>query len=263
MKVEHATLIEQIKPMLKISALTLMVALCVWALMDWMEQPETMPIKQVRIEADFSHLTRHEISQTLMPYVEAGYFAIDSNAIVQAVMQLAWVKQTQVRRVWPDTIVVTIKEQTPVAVWNKTSLLNDKGDVFSPVIPQSLMQLPHLSGLDSKSRAVLAQSQRIDQSIATLMLSVQQLGLSEHGSWQVVLNNGVRVKAGNKAPEKAMSKSLNTLASIQGGLMDHVNVIDLRYPNGLAVTWKKGYQFGQSNKKGKALALNKNQPTKG
>lgn len=263
MTLDNTALLGQAKSLIKVMVLIWVVALGLWQLLDWMAKPSTMPIKQVRIEADLRYLTREEISQTLLPYVETGYFAVDSKAIVQAVTQLEWVEQVSIRRVWPDTVVVEIIEQIPVAVWNKTALLNTQGDVFKPVVPQSLMQLPNLSGIDRNSKDVLVQSRQINQSIASLDLSVQQLSLSEHGSWQVVLNNGIQVKTGNVLPKKEMSKSLKALASLQGDLVSHVGTIDLRYPNGVAVAWKVGYQLGQPNKTDATLAVNKQQPTKG
>lgn len=263
MTLNRDTVVEQAKYVLEATFLLLIIALGVWGLQDWMANPSTMRIKQVRIEADLRYLTRDEISTAVLPYVETGYFAVDSKAIVQAVRQLEWVSQVSVIRVWPETVVVKVIEQVPAALWNETALLNSEGDIFSPVIPERLMRLPNLSGIDKNSNDVLLQSRGINRSIASLDLSVQHLGLAKHGSWQVVLSNGIQLKTGNVLPKNEISKSLNALASLPGDLLTHVSAIDLRYPNGVAVAWKADYQFGQKNEIDKALAINKQQPVKG
>jgi hypothetical protein len=59
---------------------------------------------------------------------------------------------------------------------------------------------------------------------------------------------------------KKITKSLTLLASIDKGFIEHLDEVDLRYPNGMAVKWVDGYQFNDVKA---AQALKKDQPTKG
>jgi cell division protein FtsQ len=262
MKEQNAELYEHLIPFVKSAVLLLLLALGVWQTMLWMAKPSTMPVKHVRIEAELKNLSKEKISSELLELVQAGYFSIDREAIVKKITDMEWVKGAHVRRVWPDTIVVSLIEQTPVAVWNKTKFLNKTGEIFQPEISTLIESLPLLSGIDSRSKFVLAQNENINDSIEVFGVSVQQLDLFEHGSWKVLLSNGISVKAGNKLPAKEMNKALGVLVSIQAELLNHVRAIDLRYPNGVSVIWKDGYEFGKLSS-GQKLAQNTNQPTKG
>ena len=224
----------------------LLIGFAIWQLQQWMTMPDTLPIKQVRIEGELKNLSHEEVSGALSKLVQTGYFALDSRAIVNKVTDLGWVYEARIRRIWPDTIELSIREQTPVAVWNKEKLLNEKGELFDATLNEALMQLPALSGIDSDSRAVLAEQQRINKSLSRSALTVKQLNLAEHGSWSMQLSNGIKVKAGRLTSKGMIAKSLNVLASLEGNLVERVKTLDLRYPNGVSVVWKEGYEAGSS-----------------
>jgi len=263
MKAANPELFAQIKPLLKTLLLMLVMMLSIWQVLEWMKKPSTMPIKTVRVEGGLKYLSQQELSKALETLVEVGYFTVDNGAIVNKLTDLEWVKRAGIRRVWPDTLVVSVVEQTPVAIWNETQMLNDKGNVFKPSGDIASIDLPYLFGRDTESKIVLSVKENLDTKINDLGLHVQQLTFAEHGSWSVVLNNGLKIKAGNESPEKKVNKSLRVLASLQSELIDNAKVMDLRYPNGVAVTWKEGYVLGQSSDKKQSLAVKKEQPQKG
>ncbi|MFT6624904.1 MAG: cell division protein FtsQ [Cycloclasticus sp.] len=238
-----ATYITSIKALLFL----MLIGLLIWQLQQWLTMPGTMPIKQVRIEGELNNLSHEEVSGVLSELVQTGYFAMDSRAIVNKVTDLGWVYETRIRRIWPDTIELSIKEQTPVAVWNKVKLLNNKGELFSVTLNEALKQLPALSGIDIDSKKVLAEQQTINESLSVMALEVKELNLAEHGSWTMVLSNGIKVKAGRLTSKGRISKSIKVLASLDGNLVERVKALDLRYPNGVSVEWKEGHGSGKPN----------------
>ena len=263
MKKVNNDFIEQMKAAVKSGLFVMVIALSIWQFMGWLQHPATLPIKQVRIEGELRRVTHSKVSAALSELVQTGYFAMDTNAIVEKVTALEWVSKAKIRRVWPDTIVLSLKEQQPVAIWNETALLNKQGEIFEPVFDAKKMQLPQLHGVDSKSLNILEKYKEIECLLAGLALSVVQLEQAEHGSWSVVLSNGVKLNVGHDEPENKIKHSLSALAALDGGLVEHIQTIDLRYPNGMAVTWKDGYEFGQPNTKVKSPSSNKIKPLKG
>lgn len=244
------------------SMLLVLLALATWQLFNWLGKPSTMPIKQVRIEGELQHVSRESISTALSQLVNTGYFSMDAAAIVSKTTSLEWVDEARVRRIWPDTIVVSLKEQRPVAIWNNTKLLNERGEIFSPDFNQVSFDLPYLSGKDVSSNSVLEEQQRIDELIKKVGVSVKALTLAEHGSWLTELTNGIVIKAGNLSAAKNINKSLTLVASLEGDLLNRIETVDLRYPNGVAVTWKNGQRF-DSTKLNKLARNNQSKPIKG
>lgn len=243
--------------------LLLLIVLSIGQLLQWMGQPNTMPIKHVRIEGEMKYILQDDISNTLATLVQTGYFAVDSGAIINKLTDLEWVREARIRRVWPDTLVLSIEEQSPVAVWNETQLLNKQGEVFKPTSNIGELKLPYFSGVDSESKQVLTVQKNLNKLMGGLGLSIEELTLAQHGSWSATLSNGIKIKAGKHSPESKVSKSLTVLASLEGELIENAKVIDLRYPNGVSVIWKEGYVVGQVNESKHSLVVKNNKPTKG
>lgn len=263
MKSVMIDLLQQNEVLVKKSVLSLIVAIVVWQFVSWLMQPSTMPIKQVRIGGELNYVTAEDISTSLSALVDTGYFAMNSSEIVKHATALPWVNKATIRRVWPDTIVLTLVEQKPAAIWNKTALLNTQGEVFKPVFDNSLETLPSLSGVETSSQAILEEYRKVNNAIKSTGIQVSKLSLAEHGSWSAVMSNGIKVSVGHQSPEQAIGKSLRLLASLEGSLIDQLAKVDLRYPNGVSVQWKDGYKFADRVEQIAALKLKKDQPVKG
>jgi len=213
-----------------------------------------LPIKHVRIEGTFKYVTRAEVSKPLSSVVQTSYFGMDAGAITEKVASLEWVKAAKVRRVWPDEIIVSFEEQRPVAIWNERALLNADGEIFKPSFDSAKLELPYLYGVDNKSAVVLKKQEAIQALLAELELSAVHVDLAEHGNLSVVISSGASIKVSHELAEKKIKKSLMALASLKGNLIEHVKTIDLRYPNGMAVTWVDGYVLGQSKESKSSLS---------
>ena len=72
--------------------------------------PQTLPVKQVQLEAPFQHVSRDELYQVLQPVAKGGFFSVDVEAVTKAVETLPWVESASVQRVWPDALHVTVLE---------------------------------------------------------------------------------------------------------------------------------------------------------
>src|SRR5690625_150160 len=97
-----------------------------------LSDPQTLPLRKVNIEGQFTHITKQKLSEAVAPYVTGGFFTIDLEAIQTAAEELPWVARTEVRRVWPDSLQIRVEEQAPLARWGKSSLVSMRGEVFSP-----------------------------------------------------------------------------------------------------------------------------------
>ncbi|MBQ0725047.1 MAG: FtsQ-type POTRA domain-containing protein [Cycloclasticus sp.] len=249
-------------PVKTLSAL-LFLGLLGWQTQQWMAKSSTMPIKKVRVEGGLKYIDQESVVKAVGELVQTGYFAIDKATIINKLTALEWVQYASIRRIWPDTIAISIHEQNPVAVWNKTYLLNNKAEPFRVELTQGLKELPHLSGKNSDSERVLSVMGKTNDSIADLGLTVQMLNLADHGSWALKLNNGLTFKAGQQSPEKSVSKSIRVLAALDKQLLERAREIDMRYPNGIAIAWKKTTGLTGKSTKPTFNSTKQHQPLKG
>jgi cell division protein FtsQ len=197
-----------------------------------------IPIRHVRIEGRFQYLSRDEVKKSLLPVVKLDFFSADVRAIDRATEAMPWVVWAEVKRVWPDAIDIRIEEQVPVARWGDKSLLNERGEPFSPAITDELRRLPLIVGPRGYERRLLEIMLGLKQSLAERGIELTAFYVSERRSWKLLLANGMEAELGRQKPLKNFQRLLEVLPVLGKEKIAAIARVDMRYPNGFAVTWK-------------------------
>ena len=201
--------------------------------------PATLPIKQVRIEGDFKYLTTDGMEELIRKKAKGGFFNIDVTAIRNAILADPWVRDVTVHRIWPDKLQVYITEQVAVCRWNDNGLLNRTGQLFTPsknTIPQDL---PKLSGPGQSLSYMFENYNYLDRVLENTPLELSELVLNERRSWKFITTEGLVVILGREDFNIRMNRFVDLVPSILGNRINEAERIDMRYPNGFAVRWKK------------------------
>ncbi len=222
---------------LLISAVIVGIAWISWTEMK-AQGADLLPIKYVRIEGMYQYLTKDEIKQVLLKQVMAGFLNADMNAIQTGLLNLPWVAQVKVRRVWPDTVEIKVYEQYPIVRWGNTGLLNEQGDLFIPDNLARFNKLPLLKGPEGTEKKLLQVMKKIQKKLLEHALELQGFNVNERRAWTLRLSSGLELKLGQKKPLKKFNRFLITLPILKKNQSRVLAKVDLRYPNGYAVTWK-------------------------
>lgn len=250
-----ARLVNFIANTLALLALLAMVA----GVVVWVAQRPFFAVAQVQIEPlnadEFSYVSVHSVQATVTSrHLTGNFFAIDLDEVRSVIESAPWVRRTQVRRVWPDTLLVQIEEQQPLALWNEDQMINTWGEAFSAnqgELPDEA-QLPQLSGPANSEQLVVQRYAELARWFAPLSLSVSQVALSPRYAWDVALSNGVTLNLGrdpaaDAADLQGRSGALPFAARIESFVQAwpvlaqrlgsrQIDSADLRYPNGFAIT---------------------------
>jgi hypothetical protein len=89
------------------------------------------PMKRLQVTAPFAFVDQEKVRAAAMPHLKDGFFAVDLKAINAKLQALHWVERVEVRKQWPDTLIVQIHEYRPLAVWNGKQMLAEQGSVFA------------------------------------------------------------------------------------------------------------------------------------
>ncbi len=198
-----------------------------------------LPIRYVRFEGDFSNVDPDELCRGILPQVARSYFAVDLQQLERTLADLSWVGSVRVARVWPDTLVVELREQLPAARWGDGSLISDEGEVFRVSSQtQGFDHLPQLSGPRGREAETLALLRALGSQFSPQGLQVTRLTLSERLALTVELSNGLKIAYGNQEPVRATEHFLSLLPRLGMQRFAALRTLDLRYPRGFAVTWK-------------------------
>ncbi|MCV4271954.1 cell division protein FtsQ/DivIB [Pseudomonas capsici] len=202
------------------------------------------PITRINVQGDLSYISQQAVQQRIAPYVAASFFTIDLAGMRTELEQMPWIAHAEVRRVWPDQVVIRLEEQLPVARWGDEALLNNQGQAFTPRELSNYEHLPQLFGPQRAQQQVMQQYQVLSQMLRPMGFSIARLELRERGSW--FLTTG----AGNAGPgielllgrDHLVEKMRRFIAIYEKTLKEQItNIarIDLRYSNGLAVGWRE------------------------
>ena len=184
------------------------------------------PIKSVRVFG-VQHVDSNSMQQAITPLVNKGFFAINVENIKDRLLQSPWVSKAIVQRVWPDQVLITVVERTPIARWNNSSLLSMSGELFSPDVKSYPDNLPVLIGGEGEHLQMLQYYKKITR-----------LELTPEHTWNLAFENGMKLNVGYKDVLTRMSHFVKVYPKIIGNRVADVESVDLRYTNGLAVRWK-------------------------
>lgn len=197
------------------------------------------PISKISVQGELAYVTRDSVQAHIAPFVEASFFTVDLDGLRHDLEQMPWIAHAQVRRVWPDQIVIRLDEQLPIARWGEESLLNNKGQAFAPNELTNYEHLPQLQGPKRAQQRVMQQYQMLSQMLRPLGFSIARLELRDRGSWFLTTDRGIELLLGR---DRLVDKIRRFGAIYEKALKDQVDNIarvDLRYPNGLAVGWRE------------------------
>jgi len=193
-------------------------------------------INTVRMESPLHRVTEQEVRTLLARYTESGFLGVDVQDLRDELERNPWVAQAMVRRVWPDVLVIRIQEEVPVARWGSASLLNAEGRVFTPPLRGTETGLPALSGPSGSEAEVMARFEQFSEVVAPISTGIASLAVSERGSWELVLHDGLLLRIGR---DDVTSRLQRFAVAYTKGLQDHLadaGTIDLRYSNGFSVS---------------------------
>ena len=220
--------------MVVFAVVALMIAIPNRQVIAWYLNP---PLATVRLESDVQRVTESEVKQLLAAYMSKGFFTMDVKQVRDSLETHPWIAKAAVQRLWPGTLVLNINEEVGIARWGEDQLLNQYGEIFSP--PEiNLQSLPSLEGPEGSPKRVMEQYQAINQVLFPIGLGIKRLTLSERGSWELILDNGIRVMAGKGQVREKLKRMIAIYDKRIRNDIAVIESIDLRYNNGIAVKKK-------------------------
>ncbi len=218
-------------------ALTLIALPLIGVLNGWFAA-DRWPLRYVKVEAEFNHVSAEQIRATAATHLSGGFFAVDLDEVQRAVSALPWIEATQARKRWPDTIELRVVERQPMARWRDERLVSRSGQLFAISGVEALQGLPRLSGPDRELGNVLDFYARSQRDFSGSGYNVVGVELSDRGSWRLFLSNDAEILLGRDAIESRLKRFLEVVPKLIAGHPGFERV-DLRYSNGFTIKWSQ------------------------
>ena len=201
-------------------------------LMNWLNRP----IARVEVHASFENVSKKELEKVMLPFLQKRFFALQLEAVQNAILEMSWVKKASVRRHWPDVISVKLEEQQPVARWSNSYLISIEGEIFAPDKITDFTSMPVLDGSEELAPEVMQQYLALGQLLRPLGLKVKTLKRSDSGSWRFIVGH-VEVNIGRDRRMERLQRFVRLYHAELESRWKQVKKVDLRYLNGASVAW--------------------------
>jgi len=205
---------------------------------NYIDLDNLFPIQSVKIEGEFEFLDKNQLRDQALPVVNGGFFNVNLPAVRNALVDLPWVEDVSVRRLWPDKLLVRVIEKKPVVLWGDQGVISAKGKLFTP-IKKPTVELPHLSGPQGQHKEMLQELARMQAWLLETGLYIKSVDLNARRSWTLTMTSGMELRLGRKQ----MHERLNRFVSVYKETLEiekrEIKHIDMRYTNGFAVAWKE------------------------
>lgn len=222
----------------------LLVAVLGW----WAVRHPAFSIARIVVEGELVHNNAVTLRANVAPSLTGNFFTVDLAGARKAFELVPWVRTAEVRREFPNSLRVILKEHVAQAYWgpeNGTSMVNAMGEVFEANVGEVEREgLPRLQGPEGSASQVLAMFYALEPAFEPLQVEVDALTLRDRGSWVARLDNDAVIELGNGSPEQVLQRAqrfVRTLSQVTGQYRrraDALEYADLRYPDGYALRLK-------------------------
>lgn len=229
----------RIRWLLSLSALVVLAVMVYqWNPAAYFEAWVNRPIAHVLVEGQFYFVEQKAIHKLLDNETHKNILNVDLHALKAQLEANPWIDSVSITRQWPDTLVVRIEEQQPIALWGKTGFLNMRGDVIRVNNVGVLAGLPLLEGRDDASAEVMQKYLQIKKMFAAKELAVTSVQQKPTQAWVITIEEGIEIRVGKDQLFEKLQRLLSVYQQDLKKQWHRVATIDLRYEKGLAVAWR-------------------------
>lgn len=204
---------------------------------SWLKDEQKLPVQHIVISGDRQFVDDMKLKAAVRQALPGSFFDLDVDIAHQVIESRPWVYSASVRKEWPNTLRVYVKEQQAVARWNDDLLLNTHGGSFQAFLPQSEDNLPLLYGPGGSEQTALQGYRAMQTLLGQQGLLIEQMLLSERFAWRLTLVGGLTLNLGRTEFIDRVQRFVDLYPLLINNER-YLEYVDLRYDTGMAVGWK-------------------------
>ena len=208
-----------------------------------------LKLKKIVVEG-VNDATKNEVIKRSGLKGDLSIVAINLDEIRQSIEEHPWIRSVKIRRQFPDSIIIQVVKQQPVAIINAKKLyyINNHGEIFKQVEDSEFVDLPVLTGILDDGFSAEENIKLACQILEFLENQKRPLSLTKlseihfWGDGDVSLyfdQMPIEIKTEWAEIKNKINPLKKVLADLnKTGRIDKVAWIDLNYSNGIMVSFK-------------------------
>lgn len=196
-----------------------------------------LPFRWVDVSGPFERVNAEQIRAVVAPAAARGFLLVDLAEVRERALALPWVAQAEVRKIWPDTLVISVREREVLGRLGSERLVDVNGNVFAARGAGDTRGLPLLDA-DPARMPQLAEYYRIAQGdIEALGRHIARARLSPRGALELELADGLVVQLGSREQLPRWRRFIASLPQLAALDARPIVAVDLRYTHGYAIRY--------------------------
>ncbi len=231
---------------------------------DRLLRPGAFEFKRLDVRGEFEKIDLDEVERVVAATVQGNFFSVDLGEIEQAAKTVHWVSAAQLQRRWPDTLIMHMTEAIPIARWGESQWLTKDQQVIELPEDVALDHLPVLVGPAEMHEKVFNQYKHWGAVLKAVGLTVREIEFTPQGTWTMQLTGkavvplfkddesakddatmpktmtrqqSIVLRMGKDSVDGRVTRFAQVFARSLKSEFYRIAAVDLRYPNGFAVTW--------------------------
>ena len=162
---------------------------------------------------------------------ETSLSNIDLHEISTQINNIDWIKKSELRKIYPSTLVVKVYEHNPIAIWFNNGnkfLVDDESEIIKELNPNNFKNLKVIAGLNALEDipeiiSMIRNYPEFEKKIKSLLRVGDR-------RWTVRLHNGITIHL----PEKNVANAIEEIEQLDSKhalLSRYVDIIDMRLPD--------------------------------
>ena len=194
------------------------------------------PIKNV-ISSELINVNEDDISNAVKYLYSKSFFDIDLNYLKNKLEKIEWVRKINVRRSYPNEIIIDIEEHTPILIWNNKMYINTYGEKFN--VSKIDKNIPILISDESRINEVFTYFKLFNEKLSSRKLDfkITKIMENEIRSLTISLSSGINIQLGSKDVNIKIPLFFEIYKSLNTRDLNKIRYIDMRYSNGFSVGW--------------------------
>jgi len=200
-------------------------------------------LKNVRIRG-VSQLTDSEIMRRAYPFIKESIFATDVDKMKDAVLAHPFVRDVSIKRLYPFSLVIEVREKTASALWVNPSgsiqVLDENGVPFRELKKEDTKTMFVVHAKDqAEAKSVFVQVDAWIRDGVVRREAISEVINNEGNITLVNLTEGVEIILGKEDQKARLKRAAQVLEDVRKrGL--RIRCIDARFDKGAIIKERKG-----------------------
>ena len=197
-------------------------------------------IKKISLNKKLVNSSKENIENISKKYLKGkSFFNFKIDYLILELNKVEWVRNVDIRRVYPNEVSITIEEHQPVAIWNNKRYINNFGELFEVKIIKK--NLPLLQSDEDRIKEIFDYFYQFNENLRlnNLEYKINKIEENEIRSVTIFLTSGLYIKLGSKNVKNKINLFFKVYKSLKTRDLKKIRYIDMRYSNGFSLRLEK------------------------